>query len=102
MPDRYPDEYVPWGGTPRPVERPQDLSEWLSETNPDKGRQGRRVNCGECARAVARTVQAVDGQSGRVGPWPPIVEDSGFDESIMRYSDAIFFTPEGKVVGDDH
>jgi hypothetical protein len=53
MPDRYPDEYVPWDGPRRPVERPQALGEWLGKINPD-GR-GRWNNCGECARAVAKT-----------------------------------------------
>jgi len=43
-------------------------------------------------------VKAVDGQSGKVGTWPPSVDNLGFDESAMRYSDAIFFTADGKVV----
>jgi hypothetical protein len=32
---------------------------------------------------------------------PPTSLGSGFDESKMLRSDAIFFTPEGKVVRDD-
>ncbi|MGD0703120.1 MAG: toxin glutamine deamidase domain-containing protein [Trebonia sp.] len=47
-------------------------------------------------------VLAVDGQRGRCGPWPPSVAGVRFDEGDMRYSDAIFFTPDGKVVRDDH
>lgn len=44
------------------------------------------------------TVKAVDGQSGRVETWPPSADGLGFDESDMRYSDAVFFTADGKVV----
>jgi hypothetical protein len=47
------------------------------------------------------TVLAIDGQSGKLGTWPPTSLGSGFDERKMRYSDAIFFTPDGKVVRDD-
>jgi hypothetical protein len=43
------------------------------------------------------TVKAVDGQRGRVEIWPPSVRGFGFDESIMRSSDAIFFTADGKT-----
>jgi hypothetical protein len=50
----------------------------------------------------AGTVLAVDGQRGRCGPWPPSAAGVRFDEGDMRYSDAIFFTPDGKVVHDDH
>jgi hypothetical protein len=48
------------------------------------------------------TVLAVDGQTGMFGTWPPTAPGLGFDESDMRRSDAIFFTPGGKVVRDDH
>ena len=174
---RHPGDYVP----PRPeapVARPEELAGWLGGVNPDKGDPGRGNNCGECARAVARTwfgdtvavaaamadggaagepagrmaewagrapapvsmaeigerlaalgpgslavvgadwrsggghwfnavndrgaVLAVDGQRGRCGPWPPSAAGVRFDEGDMRYSDAIFFTPDGKVVHDDH
>lgn len=44
------------------------------------------------------TIKAVDGQSGEVGSWPPSKYEMGFDESVMRYSDAIYFTPDGEVV----
>jgi hypothetical protein len=43
------------------------------------------------------TVKAVDGQSGNVEAWPPSAQGLGFDETDMRYSDAIFFTADGKV-----
>jgi hypothetical protein len=48
------------------------------------------------------TAKAVDGQSGKVEAWPPTSAGLGFDESRMRYSDAIYFTPDGKVVRHDH
>jgi hypothetical protein len=56
MADRYPDDYVPWTGSQRAVERPEALGDWLANTNPDMANnRGRRNNCGECARAVTRT-----------------------------------------------
>ena len=47
-------------------------------------------------------VLAVDGQSVRFEDWPPSRDGLGFDESEMSYSDAIYFTADGKVVSDDH
>lgn len=44
------------------------------------------------------TIKAVDGQMGRVETWPPSRPGVGFDEGMMRSSDAIYFTPDGKVV----
>lgn len=44
------------------------------------------------------TIKAVDGQSGLVETWPPSVDGLGFDESEMANSDAIFSSPDGKVV----
>jgi collagen type III alpha len=43
------------------------------------------------------SVKAIDGQSGKVENWPPSSPGLGFDESDMRYSDAILFTPDGKA-----
>jgi papain fold toxin 1 (glutamine deamidase) of polymorphic toxin system len=43
------------------------------------------------------TIKAVDGQEGKTETWPPTVSGVGFDESFMFHSDAIFFTPDGKV-----
>jgi CubicO group peptidase (beta-lactamase class C family) len=177
MPVVYPADYVPWTGPQRTVERAEALDEWLMATNPDKSGAGRWNNCGECARAVAKTwfgeavtaaaladdeaageptrlmsdwagqapaqasmteisrrleslgagslaivgfdrssgaghwfnavnrdgtVLAVDGQVGRFGEWPPRSLNASFDESEMQRSEAIFFTPDGKVVRDDH
>lgn len=48
------------------------------------------------------TVKAIDGQRARAEAWPPSNAGFGFDESIIRYSDAIFFAADGKVVKDDH
>jgi hypothetical protein len=44
------------------------------------------------------TVLAVDGQSARFQNWPPSKDGLGFDESEMSYSDAIYFTADGKAV----
>ena len=48
------------------------------------------------------TVLGVDGQAARFEEWPPSNDGLGFDESGMSYSDAIYFTADGKVVRDDH
>jgi hypothetical protein len=48
------------------------------------------------------TVLAVDGQAARFEEWPPSKDGLGFDESDMSYSDAIYFTADGKVVRNDH
>jgi hypothetical protein len=83
MVDRYPDDYVPWAGPQQAVERPEVLGEWLTDTNPDMANNlGRQNNCGECARAVARTwfgdavtsAALADGKSsgepsGRMSEW---------------------------------
>jgi Papain fold toxin 1, glutamine deamidase len=45
-------------------------------------------------------VMAVDGQSGRIENWPPSANGLGFDENSMRWSDAIFFTADRKVVSE--
>lgn len=47
-------------------------------------------------------VKAVDGQRNRVGSWPPTISQVRFNEGMMRFSDAIFFDPDGKVVRNDH
>jgi hypothetical protein len=44
------------------------------------------------------TIKAVDGQSGRVGTWPPSRQGVRFDKTDMAASDAIFFGPDGKVI----
>jgi Papain fold toxin 1, glutamine deamidase len=47
-------------------------------------------------------VLAVDGQAARFEEWPPSKDGLGFDESGMSYSDAIYFTADGKVRRNDH
>ena len=48
------------------------------------------------------TIKAVDGQTARIELWPPSASVLGFDETMMKLSDAIFFTPDGKVARNDH
>jgi hypothetical protein len=50
----------------------------------------------------AGKIKAVDGQTSKVEPWPPTTRGLEFDESMMRLSDALFFTPTGKVIRNDH
>ena len=45
-------------------------------------------------------LKTVDGQRNRVGSWPPVFREVRFDESLMRFSDATFFDPTGKVVAN--
>lgn len=47
-------------------------------------------------------IKAVDGQVAKVEPWPPSMGGLKFDESQMKLSEAIFFTPDGKVARNDH
>ncbi len=42
-------------------------------------------------------VKAVDGQTGRIEPWPPSNVGLGFSESDMSNVDAIWFAPDGSV-----
>ena len=48
------------------------------------------------------TLLAVDSQSARFEKWPPTKGGLGFDENQMSYSDAIYFTADGKVMRNDH
>ncbi len=48
------------------------------------------------------TVLAVDGQAALFKDWSPSKDGLGFDESDMSYSDAIYFTADGKVARNDH
>jgi Papain fold toxin 1, glutamine deamidase len=50
----------------------------------------------------AGTILAADGQAARFEEWPPSKDGLGFDENVMSYSDALYFTPDGKVVRNDH
>jgi hypothetical protein len=104
-------------------ERPAVMSEWAGRSREqasmsDIGRRLRQLSPGSSAvvgfdRADAPghwfnavnhegTVLAVDGQSARFEEWPASRDGLGFDESGMSYSDAIYFTADGKVVRNDH
>ena len=48
------------------------------------------------------TVLAVDVQVARLEEWPPSKDGLGLDESGMSYSDAIYFTADGKAASNDH
>jgi hypothetical protein len=95
-----------WAGTsPKPASM-ADIKQRLTGLGPGSSAIvgfDRRIGGGHWFNAVndAGTVKAVDGQSGDVEAWPPTSTGLGYDESEMRYSDAIFFTPDGKVVEDD-
>ena len=45
---------------------------------------------------------AVDVQVARLEEWPPSKDGLGLDESGMSYSDAIYFTADGKAASNDH
>jgi len=62
------------------------------------------VNAGHWFNAVndGGTLKTVEGQRNRVGSWPPVYRVVGFDESMMRFSDAIFYNPNGKIVPNDN
>jgi len=77
------------------------------ETRPDRNHAAgfdRQDAPGHWFNAVNHdgTVLAVDGQDAWFEEWPPSKDGLGFDESGMSYSDAIYFTADGKVVRNDH
>jgi hypothetical protein len=104
-------------------ERPAVMSEWAG-TSPQQASMtaiGRRLaELGPGSSAVVGfdrkgapghwfnavnhqgTILAVDAQSARFEKWPPTKDGLGFDENQMSYSDAIYFTADGKVVRNDH
>ena len=45
-----------------------------------------------------RTILAVDGQRNFAEPWPPSYRGVRFEETQMRYSDALYWGPDGKAV----
>ena len=58
-----------------------------------------RVSLQKILEQQGHTVHtAIDGQSGKAEAWPPTRKGLGYDESRIRHSDGIFFTPDGKVV----
>jgi Papain fold toxin 1, glutamine deamidase len=104
-------------------ERPSVMSEWAGRSPEpasmgEIGRRLRELGPGTSAvvgfdRAGAPghwfnavnyqgTVLAVDGQAARYEKWPPSKDGLGFDENEMSYSDAIYFTADGKVIRNDH
>ena len=104
-------------------ERPAVMSEWASQSPEPAsmaaiGQRLRELGPGSSAvvgfdrqdapghwfNAVNHegTVLAVDGQAARFEEWPPSKDGLGFDESGMSYSDAIYFTADGKVARNDH
>lgn len=104
-------EFLPrmteWAGVPSEPASMADIKERLSGLGPGSSAV---IVCyweagdGHWFNAVndTGTVKAVDGQSGKVETWPPTIEGIRFDESLMQYSRAIFFTPDGKAVRNDH
>jgi hypothetical protein len=81
MADQYPGDCVPWAGPQRLVEQPEALGEWLADANPDKTGPGRWNNCGECARAVART------WFGDAATSAALVEDEATGEPTRRMTE---------------
>jgi hypothetical protein len=96
-----------WAGErPSPASM-ADIEQRLSELGPGSSAVvgcDWRTGGGHWFNAVndGSTVKAVDGQSGKVEAWPPTRKGLGYDESRMWHSDAIYFTPDGKVVRHDH
>jgi hypothetical protein len=96
-----------WAGTSPTPANMTEIGQRLSELGPGSSAI---VGCdwnsggGHWFNAVndGGTLKAVDGQHVRVEEWPPSMTGLRFDESRMRYSDAIFFSADGKVVKDDH
>jgi hypothetical protein len=100
-------------------ERPAVMAEWAGRppepaSMADIGRRLRELGPGSSAvvgfdRADAPghwfnavnhegTILAVDAQAARFEEWPPSNDGLGFDEKGMSYSDALYFTADGKVV----
>lgn len=97
-----------WAGQ-RPVAASMaEIGKRLSELGPGTsaivGCDWKDGNGGHWFNAVndGGVLKTVDGQRNRVGSWPPAFSEVRFDESMMGFSDAIFFGPDGKVVANDH
>jgi hypothetical protein len=98
-----PSRMTEWAGVPPKTASMADINQRLDDLGPGSSAV---VGCdwktggGHWFNAVndGGTVKAVDGQSGKVEAWPPTRKGLGYDESRMRYSDAIYFNPDGKVV----
>jgi hypothetical protein len=102
------DRMAEWAGYEPVPGTMSDIGRRLMELGPGSsaivGCDWKDVRGGHWFNAVndAGTVLAVDGQRNRVGSWPPTVREVRIAESMMRFSDAIFFGPDGKVVTNDH
>jgi len=93
-----------WAGQ-RPVPASMaEIGRRLTELGPGSsaivGRDWKGLDAGHWFNAVndGGVVKTVDGQRNRVGTWPPALREVRFDESLMEFSDAIFFDTDGKVV----
>jgi hypothetical protein len=96
-----------WAGRPPEPASMADIGQRLRELGPGSSAVvgfDRADAPGHWFNAVnyEGAVLAVDGQSARFEDWPPSKDGLGFDESGMSYSDAIYFTADGKAVRNDH
>jgi hypothetical protein len=97
------DRMTDWAGQAPAASSMADINQRLSELGPGSSAV---IGCdwktggGHWFSAVndGGTIKAVDGQSGAVEAWPPSRSGLHFDETMMRYSDAIYFGTDGKVV----
>jgi hypothetical protein len=87
MADRHPTRYTRSADPPPRVEGPGE--------HPAPGHWVNAVN-------HEGVVLAVDGQAALFEEWPPSKDGLGFDEIDMSYSDAIYFTADGKVARNDN
>jgi hypothetical protein len=87
MADRHPTRYTRSADPPPRVEGPGE--------HPAPGHWFNAVN-------HEGSVLAVDGQAALFEEWPPSKDGLGFDESGMSFSDAVYFTADGKVARNDH
>lgn len=99
-----PDACMPeWAGQEsKPVDM-QQVGDQLKELGPGSSAVvgfDRSQGAGHWFNAIndGGVIKAVDGQSGRIGPWPPAMEDLRFDQSEMRAADAIFFDSSGVII----
>ncbi len=97
-----------WSGQPPVPASMTAIGKRLTELGPGSsaivGCDWKDVNAGHWFNAVndGGTLKTVEGQRNRVGSWPPVYREVGFDESMMRFSEAIFFNPNGKIVPNDN
>jgi Papain fold toxin 1, glutamine deamidase len=97
-----------WSGQPSVPASMTAIGKRLTELGPGSsaivGCDWKDVNAGHWFNAVndGGTLKTVEGQRNRVGSWPPVYREVGFDESMMRFSEAIFFNPNGKIVPNDN